>query len=205
MAVACGKFYNRDEVLNQVVREGESCEAQNSHGRDGKQKKATRPEEILASSSFKASNIFEREARLWLTSISRRLSGRHTVRNPFYGEISRDIPYEMFTLLVKLVKSTPEYSPPFCYYANNKKGEVISFTSLRLVVDFLVLLSRYSAEEVGMYFKRTLATGSRKGHNVSIITSVEKDFAFIYKHRQGKLVISFYFGEWNSSGFPQHV
>ena len=48
MAVACGKFYNRGEVLNQVVHEGESCEAQNSHGRDGKQKKATRPEEILA-------------------------------------------------------------------------------------------------------------------------------------------------------------
>ena len=114
------------------------------------------------------------------------------------------MPYEMFTLLVKLVESTPEYSPPFCYYANNK-GEVISFTSLRLVVDFLVLLSQYSAEEAGMYFKRTLATGPRRGHSVSIITSVGKDFAFIYKHRQGKLVISFYFGEWNSSGFPQHV
>ena len=63
MAVACGKFYNRDEVLNQVVREGESCEAQNSHGRDGKQKKATRPEEILASSSFNYSRpaIYSKE------------------------------------------------------------------------------------------------------------------------------------------------
>ena len=111
----------------------------------------------------------------------------------------------MFSLLVRLVKGTSEYSPPFCYYANNKKDEVVSFTSLRLVVDFLVLLSQYSAEEVSMYFKKTIATGSRRGHNISIITSDEKDFAFIYKHRQGKLVISFYFGEWNSSGFPQHV
>ena len=97
----------------------------------------------------------------------------------------------MFTFLGRLVKSTPEYCPPFCYYALNKKGEVISFTSLRLVVDFTVLLSRFSADKVAMYFKRTLAPGSRKGHNVSVITSDEKDFAFIYKHRQGKLVISF--------------
>ena len=124
---------------------------------------------------------------------------------PVLREISRDIPHEMFSLLVKLVKSTPEYCPPFCYYANNKKGEVISFTSLRLVVDYLVFLTRYSTEEVGMYFKKTIATGSRRGHKISVITSDEKDFAFIYKHRQGKLVISFYFGEWNSSGFPQHV
>ena len=53
-----------------------------------------------------------------------------------------------------------------------------------------------------MYFKRILATGSRKDHSVSIITSVEKDFASIYRCRQSKLF--FYFGEWNSSGFPQH-
>jgi hypothetical protein len=191
--------------LEEVVREGGGCEVFKNDGGDGKGKRATCPEEILACISFKACTIFQKEARLWLSAISRHLSGRRTIRNPFYGEISRDIPYEMFTLLVRLVKSTHEYSPPFCYYANNKKGEVISFTSLRLVVNLLVLLSRYSAQEVGMYFKRTLATGSRRGHKVSIITSDEKDFAFIYKHRQGKLVISFYYGEWNSSGFPQHV
>lgn len=52
-------------------------------------------------------------------------------------------------------------------------------TSPRLVVDFLVLLSRSSADEVAMYFKRTLATGSIKGRSVSAITSDEKDFALL--------------------------
>ncbi len=205
MAVVSGKFYSRDEVLEVVAREAESRGGLSHHGGDSAAKNAIGPEEILASTSFKASIILEKEAKLWLTAISRRLSAKRSIRNPFYGEIRRDIPSEMFALLVRLVKSTPEYSPPFCYNANNKKGEVISFTSLRLVVDFLVLLSRYSTEEVSMYFKRTLATGSRRGHSVSIITSDVKDFAFIYKHRQAKLIISFYFGEWNSSGFPQHV
>ena len=205
MATMSGKFYSRDEVLDELVREGESCKSSEHHERGREGNKATCRELILERTSFKACDIFEKEARLWLTAVCRRLSGKRTIRNPFYGEISRDIPHEMFSLLVKLVKSTPEHCPPFCYYANNKKGEVISFTSLRLVVDYLVFLSRYSTEEVGMYFKKTIATGSRRDHKISVITSDEKDFAFIYKHRQGQLVISFYFGEWNSSGFPQHV
>ncbi len=170
------KFYTRDEILKEVVRNGEANEA----------KEKTRREDLMASTSFKASDVFCDEARLWLTTISRRLSGRRTIRNPFFSEISRDIPYQMFAFLMKLVNSTPEYCPPFCYHA-------------------LVLLSPFSADKVAMYFKRTLATGSRRGHKVSVITSDEKDFAFIYKHRQGKLVISFYFGEWNASGFQQHV
>ena len=106
---------------------------------------------------------------------------------------------------MRLVKATPEYCEPFCFLGKNKNGEVISFTSLRLVVNFLVLLSGYTKDEVVMYFKRNLATGMRRGHKVHIITSDVKDFAFVYKHKQGKLVISFYFGEWNTSGFPQHV
>ena len=199
------KFYTRDEILKEVAHNGENNEGEENDGEGHYEELKTRAEELMANASFKVRDVFVYEARLWLTSISRRLSGRRTIRNPFYGEISRNIPYEMFNFLVRLVKSTPEYCPPFCYYALNKKGEVISFTSLRLVVDFLVLLSRFSADKVAMYFKRTLATGSRKGHNVSVITSDEKDFAFIYKRRQGKLVISFNFGEWNSSGFPQHV
>lgn len=199
------KFYTRDEVLQVVVHDGENGKAAENDVEGHCERQQTRAEELLENTFFKATDVFLHEARLWLASISRRLSWRRTLRNPFYCEILRDTPYEMFSFLVRLVKSSPEYCPPFCYYAENKKGEVISFTSKRLVVDFLVLLSRFSADKVAMYFQRTLATGSRKGHNVSVITSDEKDFAFIYKRRQGKLVISFYFGEWNSSGFPQNV
>ena len=127
-----------------------------------------------------------------------------SLKNPFYGEVSRDIPIELFNVLVRLVKASPEYCEPFCFHASNRKGEVISFTSLRLVVNLLCLLSGCKRSQVVAHFIRNLATGMRRGHKVSVITSDVKDFAFIYKHRQGKLVISFYFGEWNASGFPQH-
>lgn len=161
--------------------------------------------DILAKWNVSTPAIFQSEARLWLTNINRHLGGRRRIRNPFFGEISRDIPFELFSVVVKLVKATPTYCEPFCYYSNNKKGEVISFTSLRLVVELLSLLSGYTEEEVVKYFKRNLTAGSRRGHNISVICSDVKDFAFVYKHRQGKLVISFNFGEWNVSGFPQHI
>jgi hypothetical protein len=112
--------------------------------------------DILAKWNVSNPAIFQGEARLWLTSINRRLGGRRRIRNPFFGEISRDIPFELFSVVVKLVKATPTYCEPFCYYSNNKKGEVISFTSLRLVVELLSLLSGYTEEEVVKYFKRNL-------------------------------------------------
>ncbi len=124
------------------------------------------------------------------------------MKNPFYGEVSRDI--ELFSVLLRLVKTSTEFCEPFCFYASNRKGEVISFTFLQLVVGLLCLLSGYEEEQVVTHFKRNLATGMRRGHKVCVITSDVKDFAFVYKRKQGRLVISFHFGEWNASGLPQH-
>ena len=162
-----------------------------------------RPAEIL-SAPLNPASIFQHEARLWLSAIRRRLSGRKRLRNPFYGEITRDLPFELFSVLVRLVKATPEFCEPFCYCCRNNKGEVISFTTVQLVVNFLSVLTGYGEEQVFEHFKRSLTTGLRKGHKVSIITSDVKDFALFYKRNQGRLVISFNFGEWNASGFPQH-
>ena len=63
-----------------------------------------RPAEIL-SALLNPASIFQHESRVWLSAISRRPSGRKRVRNPFYGEITRDLPFELFSVLVRLVKS----------------------------------------------------------------------------------------------------
>ena len=79
MAASCGKFYSTDEVLHEVVCKSalQSDEGENSR------KKAMSREDILAHTSFKASDMVRKEARLWLTLVSRRLSGKRTSRNPF--------------------------------------------------------------------------------------------------------------------------
>ena len=154
-------------------------------------------------SGLNAVKVFKSESKLWLKNIYRRIGGRRSVRQPYHGQITRDIPYEMFALLCKVVKNLQGFTQPFCYQSNNKKGEVISFTSVRLVNELLALLSGLSGQDVASYFKRNLA-GARQGHKVSVIVSDVKDFAFVYKLRQGKLIIAFQYGEWNNNGFPQH-
>ena len=72
-----------------------------------------------------------------MEAIHRRLAGRRQVRNPFQSEIVRDIPYEVFRLLLRVTKSTEGFAEPFVSFSANKKAETISFSSLRPVKQLL--------------------------------------------------------------------
>ena len=148
--------------------------------------------------------ILQREARLWLAGIRRRIGGRRSVRNPYYGEIHRDTPLEIFRVIVRVVRGLDGFVEPFCFHRDNSKAIVLSFTSMRLVHELFGLLSGFSNEVVAGYFKRVFS-GARKGHTASVIVNEVKDFALIYKKRSGRLVIGFNYGEWNVNGFPQHA
>ena len=161
------------------------------------------PTKILASSSINAAAVFRGESEIWLTSIRRRLCGRRCAKSPFSAEIARDMPYELFVVFRRVVKAMPGFVESYCFVGSNKKADVISFTNLRLVMELLALLLGYPEKEVATFFKRNL-TGMKAGHKVNVIANESKDFAFIYKKRQGKFFISFNFGEWNANGYPQH-
>ena len=159
---------------------------------------------VLASHPIHASTILKDEVRLWLKAIHRRLARKAGYRNAYRGQISRDMPREIFAIFAKVVQNSDGFGVPFCCHSDNKSTEVVRLTSIRLLKELFVLLSGLPAEEVIFYFKRILASGSRKGHKVWLIVSEENDFIFTYNKNQGKLLISFYFGEWNVNGFAQH-
>ena len=159
---------------------------------------------VLPSHPVHVSVVLKDEARLWLKAIRRRLARKTGYRNPYCGQISSDIPRDIFTIFAKVVQNSNGFSVPFCCYSNNKNAEVVRITSIRLVKELFVLLSGLGDEEVVSYFNRILASGSRKGNKAWLKVSEEKDFTFTYNKNQGKLLISFYFGEWNVNGFAQH-
>jgi hypothetical protein len=159
---------------------------------------------VLASHPIRASTILKDEVRLWLKAIHRPLARKAGYRNAYRGQISRDIPREIFAIFAKVVQNSDGFGVPFCCHSDNKSREVVRFTTIRLLKELFVLLSGLLAEEVIFYFKRILASGSRKGHKVWLMVSEENDFIFTYNKNQGKLLISFYFGEWNVNGFAQH-
>ena len=86
--------------------------------------------------------LFRDESRLWLAAIRRRLSSKRSAQNPFYTEITRDIPYDIFVVFRLVVRSMPGFCAPFCFVSTNKKGEVVSFTNIRLVAELLAYCSQ---------------------------------------------------------------
>ena len=50
------------------------------------------------------SSVLRHEANMWLQAISRRLGGKGSIRHPYYSEIYRDMPYDIFKVIMKLTK-----------------------------------------------------------------------------------------------------
>jgi hypothetical protein len=78
-------------------------------------------------------SILRREVQLWLTGIKRRIGGRRSIRNPYYGEVNRDISFEIFNVICRIVRGLHGFVEPFCFHKENKKAIIISFTTMRLV------------------------------------------------------------------------
>ena len=157
----------------------------------------------LCTRTLSAGSILANECSLWLDGIFRRLSGRLSIRKPYFAEITRSIPYDVF-VTARQVLGDFGATEPECYIASNRKCEVISLTSLDLLQKFFSCLSGINLREVKKYFTRKLTSGARFNHKVKVIVSKEKDFGFVYKKSKGQLFIQFNYGEWNANGFPQH-
>lgn len=148
--------------------------------------------------------MLDTECRLWLTSIHRRFTGRVAIRRPYFAEIHRQIPYAIVTAIAAVIERTPQFRKPIAYSSKNKKGHVLSFTSLEAVVLLFSLLTSIKESDVKLYFVRRLRGMKRNGHLVKLIVDERKDFALYYKHNTGQLSIQFHYGEWNKHDFPQH-
>ncbi len=197
------------EVIYQIFEDYDSqntLEKQETHSEgDGKEvQNLVQPgiSCLLYGSNINAGVVYNQESLLWLEAIFRRLAGRRGIRRPHYSEICRHIPVEMFIVLTRTLEKaqSPMFWEPRCYIARNAKGIVVSFTSLESVQLFFRLLSK---REVLSYLERKLS-GRRKDYITKLLVSPTKDFALTYSFRKGLLTISFYFGEWNAHGFPQH-
>ena len=127
--------------------------------------------------SINPAKLLKEESRIWLMGIRRRLGGKKSIRNPYYGEITRVTPHAFFATMMRTVRTLDSFVAPFCYQVKNKKAEVISFTSMRLLNELLVLLSGLSKEDVAAYLRRSFS-GRRKGQTAAVIVNEVKDFVY---------------------------
>ncbi|XP_031560725.1 uncharacterized protein LOC116296782 [Actinia tenebrosa] len=160
---------------------------------------------VLISHTITTGSILDSEARLWLRQIYRRLSGRVSIRRPYYAEIHRNIPYAIVQAMSLVIQQCPdELKEPVCYSSKNKKGHVISFTTRDAVIWFLSVITSMSKIEVRAFLTKKLKGARRNKHRVKVLVEDGKDFAFVYYHNKGLMSIQFHYGEWNTHDYPQH-
>ena len=140
----CGKDFNKALFVNtsrrMLLSLATMCQ-------EKKETEAPQLFRTLCSSTVNAA-----ESQLWLQRIHRKLAGKRSIGHPYYCEIRREIPAEMFNILAESL-TTSEFREPYCYVAGNKKGKIISFTFLPLLKQFLCSLSGKSVDEINQYFE----------------------------------------------------
>jgi hypothetical protein len=103
--------------------------------------------------SINLAPILQREARLWLAGILRRIGGKTSIRNPYlYTQ------FIMFSIIVRNVRGLYGFVEPFCFHNDIKKAIVIYFTLMRFVNELFALLSGLSKDVVPGYFEQSFST-----------------------------------------------
>lgn len=82
----------------------------------------------------------------------------------------------------------------------NRKGCVISVTSLHSILYMFCILTGKEVRELKGYFTRNIP-GKGKA---KVLVSGVKDFAQCYKFSKRHLTVSCHYGFWNQHGFPLH-
>jgi hypothetical protein len=119
-------IFGMKDVIKQVV-DDDSCENIGKKHQEEQNKRQQLVQPVarlcLYRNSINAGAVFEGESLLWLRGIFRRLASRKSIRRPYYSEITRDIPKEMFLVLTRALKKadSPMFKEPTCYITGNKK------------------------------------------------------------------------------------
>lgn len=160
----------------------------------------------LCRTTLNAGPILRDESLLWMQKISSRLGGRVAFRRPYYGSISRSIPYDVFKVARRVLSENRDGSfyEPRCYIKKNNRAEVLCFTSLYSLQKFLSTISALSIKEIKQYFCRQLKSRGREDHSVKLLVDEDKQMAFTYIIKRGQLNITFQYGEWNTARYPLH-
>ena len=110
------KFAREDDFLDAAVDTilplYQLASASNSTGSAG----------LLLSATINAGSLMAKEGKLWLERIYRRLGGACSIRRPYYAEVVRDIPHEIFSLVARRLRNTDGFVKPFFFVPQDREG-----------------------------------------------------------------------------------
>ena len=148
-------------------------------------------------SSIPAWPMITSEVLMWLTGIRRRMSSNPKASNPWTIEVKRDLPQEIFDIMLDSVKKAPSS------FRVSVEETVIKYTHKnRLLRDF----SRFACipkSGVAEKLKKQFG-GNRKGFKAEVLTSREKPFLITYSCKRKQVTLACNYGCWNEFGYSFH-
>ncbi|XP_078368097.1 uncharacterized protein LOC144651902 [Oculina patagonica] len=148
-------------------------------------------------SSLPAWPMITSEALMWLNGMRRRLSANPKASNPWTIELKRDLPQEIFEIIMKSVQGGPSA------FGVSVEDRVIKYTHKnRLLRDF----SKFAGipqSEVAEKLKKNFG-GKRKGFKAQVLVSRERPFVIGYNCKRKQVTLACNYGCWNEFGYSFH-
>ena len=185
-----GIFEDFSEVSNEESEEKERRDLAEDGGGDVPMHENMDAIVYLKTRAIYPRKLFINESQIWLTAIRRRLSGRRSIQQPFTGVVRRDIPLEVFNVLVPLVGKLG-LGRPTAMVEKSRKAVVIAFSDLASTTRFLSTLSAVATEELVETYMRKELKGRKSGSKVELLVSEDKQFSLIYHFKKGQMEIFF--------------
>ena len=153
--------------------------------------------EKVRNSQVAATSMIERELKLWLKAVHRRLSPCCRARNPWTIHFTRDMPEEIFALIMEAVrKARSGYGVSF---KSTPTADTITYThENRLLRDFARLSQMNRGSVSGFFFKKTKEP--RKGY-VKLAMSTEKPLVLSYFKRKCCVTLECHYSFTNEFGY----
>jgi len=137
------------------------------------------------------------EIMLWLKSIYRRMTGSPRAQNPWYIELRRGIPKEIFMVIIDACSKSPTN------FGISVESSLLKFTHKKRLIRDLSKLAGVSATLVRDKLKKVFK-GRREGCKAELVVSNEKPFVLTYDERNLKIVLKCHYGYWNELGYGFH-
>ena len=148
-------------------------------------------------SSLPAWPMITSEVLMWLKKIRIRMSANPKASNPWTIEVKRDLPQEIFQVLLRSVQGA------LSAFGVSVEDSVIKYTKKnRLVRDF----SKFSGlprSEVVTKLKKNFG-GNHRGFKAEVLASRERPFSISYNCKQKQLTLVCNYGCWNEFGYGFH-
>jgi len=153
--------------------------------------------ERVLNKPVKVGPIIAAEIMFWLKSIRRRMTASPRARNPWFIELKRALPKEIFVVLQEAVLQSPSM------FGISVEGLAIKYCEKKRLIRDLAKLAICDTsvikEQTIKHFK-----GKRQGCRAEVVVSVEKPCILFYNEKRMEVEISLYYGYWNELHYAFH-